>query len=74
GFKNSADVDPSLIAPGLRNFYLRTRKSTTLSECKSTVKLTEKEEWAAEKQPESIKNEWRRTLARCSRAAACPEV
>ncbi|EEC08755.1 hypothetical protein IscW_ISCW006725 [Ixodes scapularis] len=63
GFKNSADVDPSLIAPGLRNFYLRTRPSTTLSDSKSTVKLTEKEEWAAEKQPESIKN-----------AAACPEV
>ncbi|XP_042144735.1 sodium-coupled monocarboxylate transporter 1 [Ixodes scapularis] len=56
GFKNSADVDPSLIAPGLRNFYLRTRPSTTLSDSKSTVKLTEKEEWAVEKQPESIKN------------------
>ncbi|CAN7980238.1 unnamed protein product, partial [Ixodes pacificus] len=57
GFKNSADVDPSLIAPVLRNLYLRTRQSTTLSESKSTVKLSEKEEWAAEKEPESIKNE-----------------
>ncbi|CAN7983184.1 unnamed protein product [Ixodes hexagonus] len=54
-FKNSADVDPGLIAPGLRKFYLRTRQKKVLCESKSTVKLSEKEEWA-EKQSENIKN------------------
>lgn len=58
GFKNSAEVDPSLIAPQLRKFYLRTRQKKVLGESKSTVKLSEKEEWAEKEsgKSEGVKN------------------
>lgn len=36
GLSNSADVDSSLVTPGLRNFYERTKKKAPLEETKST--------------------------------------